>query len=74
MKSVADLARDEMVERVRQMTPAQRVELTARLAADDARLFAAARRIDEGTARRLLARQRQIGRRPSGAIDALLCE
>ena len=74
MRSVADQLRGEMVERVRQMTPAQRIALTARLAADDARLFAAAQRIDESKARRLLARQRQVGRRPSGAIDALFDE
>ncbi len=71
MRSVADGLRAELVERVLQMTPADRVALTALLAADDVRLFAAARRIPEREARRLLMRQRRSGRRRSPAIDAL---
>jgi hypothetical protein len=74
MRSVADDLRAELIERVLRMTPAERVALTGRLAEDDVRLFAAARQIDESRARRLLARQRQVGRRTSGAIAALLHE
>ncbi len=71
MRSVVDSLRAELVERVLQMTPDERLALTARLAADDVRLFAAARRIPVQEARRLLMLQRRSGRRPSPSIDAL---
>jgi len=72
MRSVADQLRGEMVERVRQMTPAQRVALTARLAADDLALFAQAQGLDVLTARRLLGRRRQSGRIRSLAMEGIL--
>ncbi len=71
MRSVADTLRGELFQRVLEMTPAERVALTGRLAAEDIRLFAAARRIPAREARRLLMLQRRNGRRPSPAIDAL---
>jgi len=74
MRSVADRLRGEIVERVLRMTPAERVDLTARLAEDDLRLFAAAHHVDQNEARGRLARQRQRGRHASGAVAALLHE
>lgn len=74
MRSVADDLRAELVDRVLQMTPAERVALTARLAEDDVRLFAAARMIPKSEARRLLMLQRRSGRRASAAMDVLFDE
>ncbi len=71
MKSVADDLRVETRERAAKMTPGERVALTARLAADDVRMLAAARQLPEDAARKLLAERRRVGRHPSGAIDAL---
>jgi hypothetical protein len=65
MTSVADDVRRSLRERVRAMSPEERLALAARLAESDLALFLSARRLTRDAARRLLIGRRQIGRRPS---------
>jgi hypothetical protein len=67
MKSVADALRASLRERVRAMTPDDRVTLTARLAEADLDIYCAAKHMDRAEARLLLERQRESTRRTSGA-------
>lgn len=63
---MADATRGPARSRVLALAPGERVALAHRLAASDLDAFCAARQIDPDEARRLLARLRQTGRRPSG--------
>lgn len=69
MRSVADQLREEDARRVLALEPAARIALALKLGDDDAALVAAARGISPAAARRLLARQRQAGRRPSKSAE-----
>ncbi len=69
MKSVADDLRRLLQERILELSPDERVALTARLAASDLDLFCAARHMRPDVARRLLARERHSGRRPSRVMQ-----
>ena len=68
MRSVADDVRRAAREHVEALTPDERVALTARLAEDDLDLFCATQHLARDEARRLLARRRHAGRRPSCAM------
>ncbi len=69
MGSVADDLREALRQRMLAMSAEERIELTARLAEGDIDLFASARRLTHGEARRLLERGRRWGRRPSRAAQ-----
>ena len=56
-------------DRLAAMTPAERVELAFRLGERDLDLFCAVQKLPRGLARRLLARTRRLGRRPSPVMD-----
>ncbi|MBP1634456.1 MAG: hypothetical protein H6Q10_1030 [Acidobacteria bacterium] len=65
MPSVADGLRRELRDRVAAMSPAERIELTARLAEWDLDMYCAARGVSRDEGRRQLVRARQEGRLPS---------
>jgi hypothetical protein len=69
MRSVADDLRRSQRERVAAMSVGERVELAFRLGEGDLDLFCAVQHLPRDVARRLLARSRRIGRRPSGVMD-----
>jgi hypothetical protein len=71
MVSVADCLRDEDRRNERAMTSGARVALALALGRRDLETFRAARGVDVATARGLLDRRRQRGRRPSACIAAL---
>ncbi len=64
MQSIADT--------LRAASPAERLELALRLGEQGLELFRQAHGLDEATARRLLERQRQTGRRPSRCLSSLI--
>jgi len=65
MTSVADEVRRSLRERVRAMSPEERLALVARLAESDLALFLSARPMARDAARQFLIGRRQAGRRPS---------
>ena len=67
MSSIADDLRAESRQLALALSMSQRIDRALALGDDDARLFAAARRLDLATARRELARTRHLGRQPSCA-------
>jgi hypothetical protein len=60
--SVADDLKAELQATVDKMTPEERIRMALALGERDVALFAATQGIDLVTARRLLAKQRQVGR------------
>ncbi len=74
METVATRLRREDREALRALTPGQRVALAFALGERDLELFRRARRppLARDEAARALERQRQLGRRRSGCLDALL--
>ena len=70
MRSVADALRRELHDQVARLSPAERIELALRLGDEDVQALAAARGITLDDARRVFARARALGRRPSPANDA----
>jgi hypothetical protein len=69
MSSIAGDLRRSLRERVAQLSPEERIELTGRLAEADLELFCAARRLPREEGRRLLSRRRHCGRAPSRAAQ-----
>jgi hypothetical protein len=67
MASVADAFRTSLRQRLLALTPGERVDLTARLAASDLEIYCAAHGVSLDAAREHLARRRAAGRRPSCA-------
>ena len=72
MKSVASVLRERTAADIRQLTPAERVQLAFRLGDEAIESFRAARGLDRRTAIRLLERRRQATRRPSACLDRLI--
>jgi hypothetical protein len=72
MQSIADTLRAADREEVARLSPAERLELALRLGDEGLELFRQARGLDHETARRLLERQRQAGRRPSKCMSDLI--
>lgn len=62
MRSVADHLREETAERLRVLSPAERVELALRLGDDDLETFRRASGLSRAAALRELRRRRQLGR------------
>ena len=67
MRSVADELRAETRRRTLELPADDRIERALALGDEDARVFAAAHRLDVAAARRQLARTRSVGRRFSCA-------
>ncbi len=65
MSDVARELRRSLLDRLAALTPEESLRLTERLAMDDLELYCAVRGVDADTARRVLQRQRQAGRRIS---------
>ena len=74
MRSVADLLRLDDREAVLHLSPAERVALALALGERDLEAFRAAHHppLSREEAARILERQRQAGRRPSGCMAALI--
>jgi hypothetical protein len=72
MSSVADTLREDSRERLRRMTPTERVAEALRLGQAAISAYAAAHGLDRGEARRRLERAAQAGRRPSGVMLELV--
>jgi hypothetical protein len=72
MLSVADRLREEDRHAVRAMTADARVKLALALGRRDLEAFRSARGIDVATASRLLERRRQVGRRASACLAAVV--
>jgi hypothetical protein len=70
MPSVADDLRRMLCDRLRAMSPADRLALTASLAEWDLDLFCGAQHMARDAARRLLVSRRHAGRRPSRVMEA----
>lgn len=66
---LAEQLRREQYEEVMRMTPAERVELSARLGEEDLQHFIAASGLSREEAIAQIRRQRQIGRRKSGCMS-----
>lgn len=69
VKSVADRVRAATRANVLAMSPEERLELAFTLGDEDVRSLAEARGVDLLTARRIIRRQRQAGRRPCRCLD-----
>ena len=69
MRSVASGPRARDAASVREMTPAERLDLAFRLGEEDLESFRVTNGLDRRTAIRLLERQRQATRRPSACIE-----
>jgi hypothetical protein len=72
MPSIADDSRRSLRERVRAMSPDERLALTARLADWDLELFCGARNMTRDAARQALVGRRQTARRPSRVMGGRL--
>jgi len=72
MKSVADDLRDELREKMRQLSVQERLDLALHLGEESLELFRQANGLDRKTAIRLLQRRRQAGRRPSKCMSELI--
>jgi len=72
MASVADRLREEDRRHARALTPAARLRLALALGHRDLEAFRAGRGLDTLTARRLVERRRQAGRRPSACLVGLI--
>ena len=69
MASVADDLRRELRQRALAASPGERIALTALLADADVSLYCASHETTHEAARRVFARQRQSGRRPSRVMQ-----
>lgn len=72
MRSVASVPRARDAASVREMTPAERLDLAFRLGEEDLESFRVTNGLDRRTAIRLLERRRQATRRPSACIERLV--
>jgi hypothetical protein len=72
MSNVADKLREDSRERLRRMTPAERLAEALRLGQTAIATYAAAHRLDRDEARRRLERAAQTGRRPSRVMHELI--
>lgn len=72
MSHVADKLREDSRERLRRMTPADRLAEALRLGQTAIGAYAAAHGLDRDEARRRLERAVQAGRRPSRVMDELI--
>ena len=72
MKSVLDRLRQEDRAALLALTPTERVRLALALGERDLEAFRRARGLGPSEAARLLERQKQSGRRPSGCVVALI--
>jgi hypothetical protein len=72
MKSVASMLRARDAAFVRDMSPAERLDLAFRLGDESIESFRAARGLDRRTAVQLLQRRRQVTRQPSRCLDRLI--
>jgi len=72
MRSVADELKAEDRERLLAMTPAERVARALALGRRDREIFRAGQGLTPEEARRLLDRQRQVGRHRSRCLEELI--
>jgi hypothetical protein len=72
MSTVAETLREDSRERMRRMTPAERLAEALRLGRAAIEAYAAAHRLDRQEARRRLERGSQAGRRPSRVMHELV--
>jgi hypothetical protein len=72
MKSVANSLRRERLALDARRTPAERIVIAFQLGDADAELLATMRGIPLAAGRRVIARSRQHGRRPSGCMESLV--
>jgi hypothetical protein len=72
MSTVAAKLREDSRERLRRMTPAERLAEDLRLGQVAIEAYAAAHGLDRDEARRRLERAGQAGRRPSGVMQGQL--
>lgn len=72
MSNVADKLREDSRERLRRMTPAERLAEALRLGQTAIGAYAAAHKLDRDEARRRLERAAQLGRRPSRVMHELI--
>ena len=72
MRSVVSVPRARAAAAVREMTPAERLDLAFRLGEEDLESFRATNGLDRWTAIRLLERRRQATRRPSACIERII--
>ncbi|HKB79374.1 MAG TPA: hypothetical protein VKH35_06625 [Thermoanaerobaculia bacterium] len=70
--NLAARLREEKIEELRRMTPAERVQLVLRLRTTGLDVYAAGQHIDRDTALARIRRSRQSGRRYSRCMDELL--
>ena len=70
MRSVAEDLRADLRQKVAELGPLARIALALRLGDDDLSALAGARGITPDEARRVFARARAAGRRPSRSNDA----
>jgi hypothetical protein len=71
VRSVADQLRREAAARVRELSPAQRVELALGLGEEDLELFRVAHGLSRAEALRELRRRRQAGRVPCSCFESV---
>ncbi len=69
MRSVADDLRREQRERIRAMTPAERIALVESMTEDGLALFAAGQHVSRIEAISRIRASRQLGRRRSGCMQ-----
>jgi len=72
MSTVAETLREDSRERLRRMTPTERLAEALRLGQAAIAAYAAAHGLDRDEARRRLERAGQAGRRPSGVMHELI--
>jgi hypothetical protein len=72
MSTVAETLREDSRERLRRMTPAERLAEALRLGQAAITAYAAAHGLDRDEARRRLERAGQAGRRPSAVMHQLI--
>jgi len=72
MSTVAETLREDSRERLRRMTPAERLAEALRLGQAAITAYAAAHGLDRDEARRRLERAGQAGRRPSAVMHDII--
>jgi len=72
MSTVGETLQEDSRERLRRMTPAERLAEALRLGQAAIAAYAAAHGLDHAEARRRLERAAQAGRRPSGVMHELV--
>lgn len=69
---VAEELRQEQIEQLRRMTPAERVALALQLRDQGLRIYMAGQNVDRASAHRAIRRLDQLGRRYSRCMDESL--